>query len=95
MITRVASRPRLRVQSCRYGQDNGHRLWASLGADREPVGVTLATPPPPPTTGLDWTGAEHWAVQSLPCRICKKATQVRDDQCSPQGQLAIAADLPI
>jgi len=28
-------------------------------------------------------GAAHWSKQALPCRICRKATQTRDDLVRP------------
>lgn len=80
VITRVDSQPRLTESACKYGQDSGYRPSASPGADRTPVGATLAAPPRPPMVFLDWSSAAHWAKQALPCRICRKATNVRDHQ---------------
>ncbi|MEV6843588.1 hypothetical protein [Actinoplanes sp. NPDC051411] len=86
LIIRVGKSPRLRDQSCRYGQESGH--WSSPAGPRdrgEPVnGVALASPPAPrAAVFLDWTGAVHWSSQALPCRLCRKATQTRDDERRP------------
>ncbi len=85
IILRVDSRPRLRDQSCRYGQDSGHRLPPAAARDSgEPVSISLAAPPAPPKMMfLNWSGRQHWAAQALPCRICRKATNMRDEQARP------------
>lgn len=85
LIVQVGSLPRLRDQTCRYGQDSGHRSPLAVSRDRgEPIGVALSDPVPPArTVSLDWSGAAHFAAQSLPCRLCRKPTPMRDDQMRP------------
>jgi hypothetical protein len=87
VIIRVAKNPRVRDQWCRYGRDDsGHRSPPAAVLDRgEPVGgLALASLPPLAKIGfLDWSGAAHWDAQALPCRICWKTTQMRDNQMRP------------
>jgi hypothetical protein len=62
------SRPRLRDQWCRYGQDSGHRSPRSPNRDRPGSRHACRAVAAPRIGFLDWSGAAHFAQQSLPCR---------------------------
>lgn len=85
MIVQTEGSPRLREQACRYGQDSGHRSpRAVAGDDAEPVSVSLTESAMPlKMVFLDWSGPRHWAAQALPCRLCRKPANTRDDQARP------------
>lgn len=85
MIVRADSSPRLREQACRYGQDSGYRSPPAVARDQaEPVSVSLThSAMPLQMAFLDWTGPQHWAAQALPCRLCRKPVNTRDDQARP------------
>ncbi|MGP3684111.1 hypothetical protein ACTVZO_05255 [Streptomyces sp. IBSNAI002] len=44
-------------------------------------------PPAPPTGVLDWSDRRHWARTQAPCRYCRAATFLRDDDGLPADKV--------
>lgn len=44
-------------------------------------------PAQPPTGVLDWSDRTHWARTQAPCRYCRSATFLRDDDGLPADKV--------